>query len=112
MQQLILTDAETYLLFRFVSATGQDWCKLLYNNTTHEYYNDESILTAAQCQDAIYQYVINGYGKLFDFLTTAEEARMFYGILIKISDTTNLERQKALYLIGKRLEKIIAEKEV
>ena len=112
MQQVIMTIDETYLLFRFVDVTHQEWLKLVYNVGRHEYYNDESIMSAEQCKDAIYQYILNGYGELQDFLKTAEEARIFYGILIKISDTTDLEKQKALYLIGKRVEKIIAEKEV
>lgn len=112
MQKLRLTIDETYLLFRFVDASDQEWLKLAYNVGEREYYNDELIMSAEQCQDTIYKYIINGYGKLQDFLKTAEEAKMLYSIIIKISDTPDLEKQKALYLIGKRLEKIIAEKEV
>lgn len=112
MRQLILTCEETYLLFKFVEAIGQEWLKLVYNVGRHVYYNDESIMSAEQCQDTIYQYFLSGYTELLNFITTADEAKTFYGIIIKISDTPDLEKQKALYLIGKRLEKIIAEKEV
>ena len=112
MRQFILTWEEAILLFRFISATGQEWIQLEYSVGKHEYFNNESIMSAEQCQDAIYRYILNGYTELLNFIQTAEEAKMFYNIIIKISDTTDLEKQKALYLIGKRLEKIIAEKEV